>query len=138
MKTGWKIGIDIILVSRIGKSFSSRPSSFLKRFFNESERVHCEGPRRVETIAGRIAAKEAVMKVLGTGWPKIPWTDIEILTGENERPFVKLKGKALRVMEKLKLSSIDISITHDGGLAVAVALGIPQEFSTESLPERRA
>jgi len=138
MKTGWKIGVDVILVSRIAKSFSSCPSLFLGKFFTEAERIYCQGPRQVETIAGRIAAKEAVMKVLGTGWPQIPWTDIEILTGENGRPSVKLKGKALRVMEKLKLSSIDISITHDGGFAVAVALGIPQEFSTESLPERRA
>lgn len=66
------------------------------------------------------------MKVLGEGWPAIPWTDISVLPGQSGRPSAFLSGKALAALELLGLGGVDVSITHDGDLAIAVALGIPK------------
>jgi phosphopantetheine--protein transferase-like protein len=63
------------------------------------------------------------MKVLGKGWPAIPWTSIEVLPDESGRPEINLTGKAALAMSRLGISAIDVSITHDGDLAVAAALG---------------
>lgn len=78
----------------------------------------------LERVCGRIAAKEAVMKVLGQGWPAVSWTDIAVLVDASGRPAVTLAGKARAVMDSLGLVAIDVSITHDGDLAIAVALGL--------------
>lgn len=66
------------------------------------------------------------MKVLGKGWPHVPWTDIEIDRDGSGQPIAKLRGKALELMERHKLAHIQVSITHDGEIAVAVAVGIPK------------
>ena len=64
-------------------------------------------------MGGFITTKEAVMKVLGEGWPRIPWTDIEVIHDERNRPFVALKGEGLLHMEQSNFESVQISITHD-------------------------
>jgi len=84
-------------------------------------------------IAGRIAAKEAVMKVLGEGWPKISWTDIEISPDEKGRPCVLLTGKALSIARSLHVGQVQVSITHDGDLALAVAVAVPTGSIDEDL-----
>ncbi len=123
-----RVGLDLVLISRVKKSYEKRPCLFIKRFFSKDEAAYClsaSGPRRkLECLAGRIAAKEAVMKVLGRGWPQVPWTDIEILHDDLKRPFARLRGKALSFMEELNLGCIQISITHDGQIAAAVAVGV--------------
>lgn len=123
----WKVGVDVVLVPRVERSLSSHPSQFFRRFFTERELSFCSGPRKIQRLSGRIAAKEAVMKVLGDGWPRVPWVDIEILPGDNAQPLVYLNGKAKALLEKENLGTVEVSITHDGDVAVAVALGIPRE-----------
>ena len=88
-------------------------------------------PKRSQTTA-RVCARpnkwpeewppKAVMKVLGDGWPRVPWTSIEVLADSLGRPKVRLHGKALELFLNLGLSDIDVSITHDAGLAIAVAV----------------
>ncbi|MGI6633494.1 MAG: holo-ACP synthase [Bacillota bacterium] len=117
-----RIGLDIVPVSRIRRSLGSYREAFLRRVLTEEESNHCQGLREAEQVAGRVAAKEAVMKVLGDGWPRVPWTSIEVLADSLGRPKVRLHGKALELFLNLGLSDIDVSITHDAGLAIAVAV----------------
>jgi len=77
----------------------------------------------IERVAGRVAAKEAVMKVIGEGWPAVSWTDIEVLPGASGRPVVSLSGRAREFAAAAGLDVLDVSITHDGDLAIAAALG---------------
>lgn len=118
-----KIGIDVVPVSRIRASLERHKEAFFARILTPKEREYCSGARMVERVAGRVAAKEAVMKVIGQGWPALSWTDIEILPGAHGRPTVSLSGKALESAGAACLEAVDVSITHDGGLAIAVALG---------------
>lgn len=123
---GWipRIGIDVVPQARIRRSLEQHEQAFLSRLLTPEEAAYCAGARAVERVSGRVAAKEAVMKVLGDGWPAIPWTDISVMPGESGRPVATLTGKALAAMESLGVSALDVSITHDGDLAIAVALGV--------------
>jgi len=131
---GFRIGLDLVSLARVEEMYSTRRNLFLERFFTCDEIRFCllsPSPRRqTERMAGSIAAKEAVMKVLGEGWPKIPWTDIEIVRREKGRPVACLKGNASHLMEEENLESIEISITHDGQMAAAVAIGVPRQQSS--------
>jgi len=75
-------------------------------------------------MAGRIAAKEACMKVLATGWPQLSWTDLEILRDSAGRPTVEIGGRAALVVKEAHIKEICVSLTHDAGLALAVALAV--------------
>lgn len=129
-----RIGLDVVLISRVKQMYEKRPRQFVERFFGKHEREYCLAAarpcRRFERFAGRIAAKEAVMKVLGHGWPHVPWTDIEIVNDGSGQPAANLKGKALDIMERQELASIQVSITHDGQVAAAVAVGISTAIRT--------
>lgn len=127
-----RIGIDVVPLERIRQSLEAEPSKYAARFLTQSESLYCQGPRIIERLAGRIAAKEAVMKLLGDGWPNVAWTDIEVISS-GKRPKVNLSGKALTLATSLALDrdSLDVSITHDGGLAIAVATGLFRHASKE-------
>ncbi len=121
-----RVGIDVVPILRVQESMTSDPSRYLAKFLTAAEASYCQragGSWSLERVAGRIAAKEAVMKVLGEGWPRIGWTDIEVLPGSNRRPYVTLSGEARALSKSLGMKALDVSITHDGGLAIAAALG---------------
>lgn len=124
----FRLGLDVVSLSRVKRIYEKRPCLFMKRFFTQEEAAYCLNAvgfgRKLERFGGRIAAKEAVMKVLGKGWPYIPWTDIEVVHDGLGRPVVHLKGKALSTMENQDIGSIQVSITHDWPVAAAVAMGI--------------
>ncbi|NLA61425.1 MAG: holo-ACP synthase [Firmicutes bacterium] len=118
-----RIGVDIVPVGRIRRSLESFGDAFRKRLLTPGESEYCRRGREPERVAGRVAAKEAVMKVLGLGWPAIPWTSIEVLPDESGRPAVHLTGKAAEAMSRLGIMAIDVSITHDCDVAIAAAIG---------------
>lgn len=122
-----RVGIDIVSVSRVQGRMETDPKRYASRFLTETELGHCTktaGSLDPQKVAGRIAAKEAVMKVLGDGWPRVSWTDIEVLPGVKRRPSVRLTGNAYAISVSMCLSAVDISISHDGGFAIAVAVGV--------------
>ena len=81
--------------------------------------------RYFEHLAGRFAAKEAVLKVLGTGWRgAIAWTDIEILNETSGKPAVSLSGESQRIAATLAINRWMISISHIETHATASAIGI--------------
>jgi holo-[acyl-carrier protein] synthase len=98
------------------------PERFLIRVYTAGEAKHCRG--RVAELAVRFAAKEAVMKALGTGVRGIAWREIEILPNRRGNPLVLLHGNARRRGETLGLSTIDVSMSHSRDYAVASVVGI--------------
>ncbi len=120
------IGTDIIEVSRIGKMIDKHDDMFLTRVYTTKEIEYCS-PRKaaIQHYAGRWAAKEAVLKTLGTGWAKgIQWTDIELLNKVGGKPEIHLGGAADEVAKKLGITEIQISISHCHKFAVAFATAL--------------
>lgn len=97
----FKLGTDIVKISRIEKSLKS--ASFMQKVFTPAEQEHC---KTAESFAGVFAAKEAYFKAAGTGI-KFPLTQIEILHNENGKPYVS------------GVDCCEVSISHDGDYAVA-------------------
>ncbi|MXY36214.1 MAG: holo-[acyl-carrier-protein] synthase, partial [Dehalococcoidia bacterium] len=77
-------GIDIIEIARVRAVLDRHGERFLRRVYTEDEVRHCRG--RVPELAARFAAKEAVMKALGTGIRGVGWRDIEILPNRRGKP----------------------------------------------------
>jgi len=98
---------------------------FLERIFTPVELEYCLGKkRRLEHLAGRFAAKEAVLKVLGTGWGNgISWTDIEIRNAPSGRPGVFLSGRCRQIAAGKGIQSVLVSISHISTHAIASAVG---------------
>ena len=115
------VGIDVILISRVRKVLERHPERFLQRVYTPEEVAFCRG--RVHELAARFAAKEAVMKALGTGARGIAWREIEILPNRRGKPLVYLHGDAKKRGETIGLKGVDISLTHEGDLAIAAVVG---------------
>lgn len=118
------IGTDITECDRIARMLERHPESFTSRVFTGPEIDYCAGFRDpVERFTGRWAAKEAVLKTLGTGWVEsITWHDVEVINEPGGKPTVRLGGGARRVAERLGISEILLSISHCKTHAVAVAI----------------
>jgi holo-[acyl-carrier protein] synthase len=120
-------GIDIIETSRIKRSVQEHGQRFLDRVFTSAEQEYCarNQKRYYEHLAGRFAAKEAVLKVLGTGWRGgIAWTDIEVVKDISGQPGILLTGECLRISTELGISIWHVSISHIETHATASAIGL--------------
>ncbi|MBN1856896.1 MAG: holo-ACP synthase [Dehalococcoidia bacterium] len=116
-----EIGVDIIEIPRIEEAINRFGLRFLRRVYTEKE---IETYRtRVSSLSTRFAAKEAVMKVLGTGMYGVGWKDIEILSAPSGKPMVHLHGRAQERLGSLGLKSITVSLSDSKEQAIAVALG---------------
>src|SRR3954451_7645980 len=120
-------GIDIVETARIKRSVEEHGERFLERVYTPAEREDCarNTKRYFEHLAGRFAAKEAVLKVLGTGWRGgIAWTDIEILPEPSGQPKITLSGECLRIAGGQGISRWHVSISHIETHATASAIGL--------------
>ncbi|AOT71697.1 holo-ACP synthase [Geosporobacter ferrireducens] len=118
------IGIDIIEVVRIKKAVEKN-SRFLQRIFTENEiKYFEENSLQTVSIAGNFAAKEAVVKALGTGLRAFSWTEMEIQRNSLGKPSVVLYGRAKRVAETLGVHQMLITISHSKDYAVAQAIAL--------------
>ncbi len=118
------IGTDIIECLRIAQMIERHGELFISRVFTPHEIQYCQS-RKLATqhFAGRWAAKEAILKALGTGWRKgISWRDVEIRNEPGGRPVVALRGGARDVIEQLGITEMLISISHCRSHATAYAL----------------
>jgi len=114
------VGTDLCQTSRIAEALENE--RFLNRLYTPAERERLENlcpERRAERAAGMFAAKEAVAKALGTGFSGFGFSDVEILYDDAGKPFVRLRNGAL---ERADDASVHISISHDGGFALAFAV----------------
>ncbi len=121
------VGIDIIEVDRVRKVFAHHGERFLKRVFTEIEIQQCRG--RVEKLAGRFAAKEAISKALGTGLHGVGWREMEVIHLRSGRPSVRLHGNAKRRAEALGLSAFDVSMADLAQLSIAIAIAVQTDMS---------
>ncbi|MEM1169237.1 MAG: holo-ACP synthase [Cyanobacteria bacterium P01_H01_bin.35] len=119
-------GIDIVDINRIEKSRKRSGSDFEVRCFTATERsVTQHDINSNQYFAGRFAAKEAVLKALGTGWSQgIAWTDIEIQRLPTGEPLVVLYGKCQEIANKLGITKWLLSISHTNPFAIASAIAI--------------
>ena len=119
-------GIDLVECQRIAALLDAHRERFLDRILTDAERAYVERHRNpLPHIAGRFAAKEAVLKVLGTGWRgKITWRDIEIRNDEAGRPEVTLAGECAIIARAAGIDRVLISITHTDSYAAASAIGL--------------
>ena len=119
-------GIDLVECERVAGMQARHGDRFLRRILTEGERAYVgrfQDP--TQRIAGRFAAKEAVLKVLGTGWVgQIAWTDIEVLNDPAGAPSVRLTGECARLAESRGITRVLVSISHTPTYAAASALGM--------------
>ena len=110
-------GVDIIEIHRVKRVFDSYGQRFLDRVFTLEEKRYCRG--RAPQLASRFAAKEAVMKLLGTGVRGVRWKDVEVTRQRGQAPKIVLHGTALARAERIGLKQIALSLSHSNEFAVA-------------------
>src|SRR4030043_1322334 len=103
-------GIDLVDCPRIEEMIKRHRGRFINRVFTPAEQKYAKKNRdRIEKLAGRFAAKEAVLKLLGTGWRgKTAWTDIEVANNAAGQPEVKLAGEVKIIADKMGIKKISI------------------------------
>ena len=126
------VGVDIIEIERIEQALAKFGKRFLRRVYTPLEAAFCRG--RVSELAARFAAKEAVMKALGTGARGVAWREIEVLPNHRGKPLVYLHGRAQKRAERIGLDEIDISLSHSRDFAVAFVVGRSRDLE----PDRAA
>jgi len=114
----------MIEIDRVAKVLARHPRRFIERVYTPEEAAFCRG--RVPELAARFAAKEAVMKALGTGARSVAWRDIEVLPDRRGKPLVYLYGGAARRAETIGLEAIDVSLSHLDSFALAVVVCMAQ------------
>ena len=114
-------GVDIIEIHRVKRVFDSYGQRFLDRIFTLEEKRYCRG--RAPQLASRFAAKEAVMKLLGTGVRGVRWKDVEVARQRGQAPKIVLHGTALARAERIGLKQIALSLSHSNEFAVASVVG---------------
>jgi holo-[acyl-carrier protein] synthase len=119
-------GIDLVDCPRIEEMIKRHGKRFIERIFTSSEQAYAESNKdKIEKLAGRFAAKEAILKLMGTGWRgKIAWTDIEVTNNSTGQPEVTLYGEVKKISEKLGIKHISVSITHTANFAIASAVAL--------------
>lgn len=132
MPTKFAVGVDVIEIDRIADVIARHGDRFLARIYTDDEVTHCRG--RVSELAARFAAKEAVMKALGTGVRGISWREIEILPNRRGKPLVFLYDKAARRAAEIELRGLEISLTHSRQFAVASVVGERALSAPEDTP----
>jgi holo-[acyl-carrier protein] synthase len=117
------VGVDIVDVARIEAAIARHGRRFLERVFTDGEVRYCSSrPRSVQHFAARFAAKEAVFKMLRSGWSGgITWTDVEVVSNSSRIPEIRLHGEARAAAKRAALGEIHISISHTSATAIAVA-----------------
>ena len=118
------IGIDVVLMEEFETSVNEQPGRYVERFFTPYDIG--EARRRADqnqVLAARLAAKEAFMKAMGTGWTdEVDWLHIETRTDESGKPSLILSGTTELIAKTRGVSKIHISMSHTSAIATAVVV----------------
>lgn len=122
------LGTDIVEIVRIGRMIERHGELFLNRVYTPEEIRYCQKRRECyQHFAGRWAAKEAVMKTLGTGMGRgVSWQDIEVCSLKTGQPKLNIRGGARDFAEQLGIDEILITISHCRAYATATAIAVRQ------------
>ncbi len=118
------LGVDLVEIERMRQAIARRPR-ILDRLFSDEERSYCQARNKPEIhYAMRFAAKEAVLKALGTGFAGMRFRDVEVVRDERGRPYPRLSGRAAEVAEAAGVVEMHLSLsfTHTNAVASAVAI----------------
>lgn len=118
------VGLDLVETARFGAAMERHRARLLTKLFTAGERETCEARHnRVIHYSARFAAKEAVLKALGTGWSGgIRWTDVEVVREESGAVRVALTGAAREVARRHNITTVHLNLTHTRHYAAAVAV----------------
>lgn len=133
------LGVDIVEIDRMARALERHPG-MRARLFSDEERAYCDKRNRPEIhYALRFAAKEAVLKALGTGFAGMKFTDVEVVRDAGGRPTPRLTGRAAEVAEEQGVVELHVSLsyTHTTAVASAVAITTPRETAADNDPDRR-
>ncbi len=121
------LGVDIVDIARM-RMILKRTPAFKERVFSEAERAYCETTPVPEAhYATRFAAKEAVVKALGTGFSQGIWVrDVEVVRGAGGRPHIALTGKAKERAQELGVRDMPVSLSFTHTEAIACVIAITQ------------
>ena len=119
------VGVDLIELDRIARTVERYGERFLRRVYTPQEVAFCRG--RIPQLAGRFAAKEAVMKALGTGIRGVGWREIEVVRQRGRPPRVELHGRARERARAMGLVELSLSLSHSRDFAVAFVVGTLDE-----------
>ncbi|MCL4209081.1 MAG: holo-ACP synthase [Phycisphaeraceae bacterium] len=120
-------GIDLVEITRIAHMLETHGERFLARCFTAGEQAYAEQSHRLraERYAARFAAKEAVLKALGTGWRDgIAWTDVDVTRDPAGQPGVRLSGRSAQIARERGITGWLLSLSHSDSHAIASALAV--------------
>ncbi len=117
------IGIDIIEIERIEHAINKNGDTFISRIFTKQEIAYCQKKNDAcPFFAGHFAAKEAILKALGTGLRQISWQDIEINHDALGKPYAVFSTTIQQNLKNSAITTVHISISHSRNYAVAQAV----------------
>ena len=121
------LGVDIVQIARMEQILTRSPG-FAHRVFTDAERAYCERHHKPAVhYATHFAAKEAVLKALGTGFAKgIGFTDVEVSHDANGRPIALLHGRAEQIAQELGVLELPLSLSRTADTAVANAIAVTE------------
>jgi holo-[acyl-carrier protein] synthase len=127
------IGTDITECLRIARMIERHGELFINRVYTPEEIRYCQNRKQAtQHFTARWAAKEAILKALGTGWRRgLTWCDIEVRSEPGGRPVVGVRGGVKDVVEELGVSEILVSIAHCHTHATATAIAMRKEKPAE-------
>lgn len=114
------IGVDLVDVARFERALDRTPR-LRERLFTPDERATGGRDRPSRSLAGRFAAKEALIKALGDSWA-MGWHDMVVVGDERGKPSMRLLGGAERAAAELGVRRVHVSMSHDAGMAIAVVV----------------
>tara|TARA_B100000949_G_C13927734_1_gene303511 strand:+ start:87 stop:467 length:381 start_codon:yes stop_codon:yes gene_type:complete len=118
-------GVDLVEIARIRTITEKYGERFLKKIYTAHEIAYCQG--RAPQLASRFAAKEAVMKTIGTGARGVRWRDIEVHREQGRAPSIRLYGTALTRARMLGSDHFALSLSHSEDYAIAFVVAESRE-----------
>lgn len=118
------IGTDVVRLDRIASAYERFGRHFVERLLMPEELAAFEGHKRpVRFLAMRFAAKEAIVKALGTGFAHGVWIrDVGFMSNAWGRPEVRFSPRGRQVADALGAGEGHVTLTDEAGLVVAVAI----------------
>lgn len=130
------LGVDIVEIDRMARALERRPR-MRERIFSEAERAYCDSKARPEVhYALRFAAKEAVLKALGTGFSGMRFSDVEVVREPGGRPVPVLHGRAAQRAAELGIVELHLSLSFTHTTAVASAVAVTERARPHKEPRR--
>jgi len=120
-----RVGTDAVHIKTWERHLRLGGERLIRRIYTDAEVDFCEG--RPDRLSTRLAAKEAVLKVLGTGVRGVSMDEVEVVSESSGRPTLRLHGRAAGIAETLGLSGLEVSLCHEEGFALAVVIAQSKE-----------